>query len=555
MFRFQVILIYFILLSVTPILAQHHYFHEHTFTKADTLRGQLRPERTCYDIHFYELDLEVNIENQSINGSVDICFEAMTDFKVMQIDLFDNLDIDSILLDNRILSFERIHNAVFIQTDIIKQENLKCVKVFYNGIPIKAKNAPWDGGFSWKRDQKGNPWLGVSCEGIGASLWWPNKDHLSDEPDSVSIKVTVPDPFVCISNGNLRKTVPLEDDRTQYNWFVSYPINNYNVTLNIGMYEHFQDVYTAADGSKLDLDYYVMPYNLKKAKKQFAQVPKMLACYEHYFGKYPFWNDGYALVETPYLGMEHQGAIAYGNQYMRGYLGRMIPDGMDWDYIIIHETGHEYWGNSISCNDHAEMWIHEAFTTYMEALYVECRYSYEEAIGYLKMQKPFIANQQPVIGVMDVNFGDWSSSDHYYKGSWILHTLRHAIHDDKLFFDILKSFYQKHQLSNIHSEDFFNYVNEKTGQNWNPFFEQYLRHPNIPNLVYRLKQIGKDVQISCIWETNVQNFNMPILVGNPENFQLVQPENIKKEFLVKNCTVADFQVATDLFYVTTKLVD
>ncbi len=555
MFRFQVILIYFILLSVTPILAQHHYFHEHTFTKADTLRGQLRPERTCYDVKYYELDLEVDIENQSINGSVDICFEAMTDFKVMQIDLFDNLDIDSILLDNRILSFERIHNAVFIQTDIIKQENLKCVKVFYNGIPIKAKNAPWDGGFSWKRDQKGNPWLGVSCEGIGASLWWPNKDHLSDEPDSVSIKVTVPDPFVCISNGNLRKTVPLEDDRTQYNWFVSYPINNYNVTLNIGMYEHFQDVYTAADGSKLDLDYYVMPYNLKKAKKQFAQVPKMLACYEHYFGKYPFWNDGYALVETPYLGMEHQGAIAYGNQYMRGYLGRMIPDGMDWDYIIIHETGHEYWGNSISCNDHAEMWIHEAFTTYMEALYVECRYSYEEAIGYLKMQKPFIANQQPVIGVMDVNFGDWSSSDHYYKGSWILHTLRHAIHDDKLFFDILKSFYQKHQLSNIHSEDFFNYVNEKTGQNWNPFFEQYLKHPNIPKLVYRLKQIGKDVQISCIWETNVQNFNMPILVGNPENFQLVQPENIKKEFLVKNCTVADFQVATDLFYVTTKLVD
>ena len=279
----------------------------------------------------------------------------------------------------------------------------------------------------------------------------------------------------------------------------------------------------------------------------------MLACYEQYFGKYPFWKDGYALVETPYLGMEHQGAIAYGNQYKRGYLGGMIPDGMDWDYIIIHETGHEYWGNSISCHDHAEMWIHESFTTYMEALYVECSYSYEDAIRYLKMQRPFIADEAPIVGPLGVNFDDFSSSDHYYKGAWMLHTFRHALADDVLFFEILKDFYQKNQLSHIHSDAFFEYVNAKTGQNWDAFFQQYLYHPHPPTLLYRAKQKGKNVHLSCRWETNVDGFEMPFLINTGNENHTIYPSSEKrKDFVLKNTNIKDINWRTDLFYVKTK---
>ena len=412
------------------IFAQVNYFEKYQFTEADTLRGMLRPERTCYDVTFYDLQIKVDIDNRYISGYNEIHFKTISDFSKIQIDLFENMKITKIVFERNNLNFVRIHNAVFIDFPQQNKGVTNSFRVYYEGYPRTAKRAPWDGGFTWSKDKNGNPWVAVSCEGIGASLWFPNKDHLSDEPDSVRIGVAVPNDLTCVSNGNLENTIS-EKDYKRFNWLVSYPINNYNITLNIADYAHFSDTYKSEDGENLALDYYVLPENLIKAKKHFEQVKPMLAAYEKFFGKYPFWDDGFALVETPYLGMEHQSAIAYGNQYKRGYLGGMIPNGINFDYIIIHESGHEYWGNSISCGDHAEMWIHESFCTYSEALYVEYMYNYKEAIRYLNFQRNFVENRKPILGPMNVNFDGWDHSDHYYKGALILNTLRSSINDDK----------------------------------------------------------------------------------------------------------------------------
>lgn len=546
-----------VLISLTySSFAQHDFYKTYEFNEADTLRGALRPERTCYDVHFYELNLKVNIEQQFLDGYVDIAYHVVEDFETLQIDLYQNMRITSITWNGQILDYERIHNAIFVHFPSLQSKGeAGQIRVTYGGKPTVAERAPWDGGFVWSRDENAKPWVGVACEGDGASLWWPNKDHLSDEPDSVSIKIAVPSDLVCASNGNLRNTENIGKGYTRYDWFVSYPINNYNVSITIGDFAHFSDTYTAENGEVLALDYYVLSYNLEKAKKQFAQVQKMLACYEKYFGKYPFWEDGFAMIETPYLGMEHQSGIAYGNQYMRGYLGGMIPKNMDWDYIIIHETGHEYFGNSVSCNDLSEMWIHESFTTYMEALYVECVYGYEEALGYLHSQRRYIQNRQPIIGPADVNWENWTSSDHYYKGSWVLHTLRHAIGDDAVWFDLLKSFYQRHAISNIYSADFFEYVHQCTRRDFSSFFEQYLYYPNIPTLEYELKKMrnGK-LKLRYRWSADVAGFDMPILVGKREAYTRIKPTSDWQEQLIKDVNAAEFRVATELFYVESRKV-
>jgi len=550
----RLIVFFFFIIITLPCSAQQKYFQNHDFTEADTLRGMLRLARTCYDVTFYELDIRVDINNRFIKGNVDMCFDVIEDFKKIQIDLFKNMKINLIQFEGESLSYDRVHNAVFVHFPKQIKGSQKCIKIHYEGHPIAAKNAPWDGGFVWKKDEDNKPWVGVACEGTGASLWWPNKDHLSDEPDSMAIHIQVPDSLYCVANGNLRNQINLEDGYTDYQWFVSYPINNYNVTLNIADYTHFHEEYTSTDGSVLDLDYYVLPYNLKKAKAQFAMVPEMMACYEHYFGKYPFWNDGFAMVETPYLGMEHQGAIAYGNKYMRGYLGGMIPPHMDWDYIVVHETGHEYFGNSVSVNDHAEMWIHESFTTYMESMYVECTYGYEEAVSYLLSQRRYITNRTPVVGPLDVNFESWGHSDHYYKGAWILHTLRHVIDDETLWLDLMKSFYDKYAISQATTKDFIDFVNKKTNKNLTSFFQQYLYHSAIPTLEYALDQKGDDVQITCRWETDVENFIMPIKVGEHTDYQTITPTSQKNTFLLKNLKIKDFKIALALFYIDIQLI-
>ena len=501
------------------------YFADREFTEGDTLRGTLGPARANSDVTYYELHLDVDPVDHVIDGYVDMDYRVTGELPILQLDLYENLDIDGIQQNGQSLRYTRTGNAVFVQLpeDVTPDTLVHRMRIYYGGKPTEAKNAPWDGGFVWALDQRNRYWVGVACEGDGASLWWPNKDHLSDEPDSMLISVTVPERLFVASNGNLREEVELKDERkTRYDWFVSYPINNYNVSINIGHYEHFSDTYRSMDGEDLELDYYVMDYNVAKARQQFKQVHPMLEAYEHYFGKYPFWEDGFALIETPYLGMEHQSGIAYGNRYMRGYLGGLIPSDMDWDYIIVHEAGHEYFGNSISVADHAEMWIHESFTTYMEALYVEYHYGEKDARRYLETQRRFVTNEEPMLGPLGVNFTDFASSDHYYKGAWMLHTLRSVIDDDPLFFGMLRSFYQDHVRSTVGTQEVIDYFSRYAGMDLQPFFTQYLMHPKPP--VLELRQTDDQVEFRLSSQTPGLEMPVGVLVED-EPLRLLTTES------------------------------
>jgi len=508
-------------------------------------------------VRFYDLKVGVYPITKTIIGEVDIVFTANRDFDRLQIDLYKNLKIDSIIYRGSPVVFERLYNAVFVQLPSIKKGATDQFTVYYQGTPIVSSNPPWSGGFIWTKDQRGRDWVAVACEGAGASIWWPNKDHLSDEPDSMMIRITVPEELFCVANGNLTDTYPVANNRRRFDWRVSYPINNYNVSINIGDYVQFSETYQAEDQTTMPLDYYVLSYNLEKAKKHFQQVNGILKCFESLLGKYPFWDDGYGLVETPYLGMEHQGAIAYGNKYMRGYKGGMIPADMNWDYIIVHETGHEYFGNSISCNDHAEMWIHESFTTYLEALYVECSASYEDYLRYLQVfrSKAYIKNRKPIVGPMHVNYTAFDSSDHYFKGSWVLHTIRHAIGDDELWFKLFRDFYTQFSMNHVNTETIIDWFDQRTRLNLTPIFQQYLFHPSIPKLVYSLKQKGKNLILTHQWITDVENFEMPLLVGNPSFYQRIKVKNQKGRVNLGRMNMADFRIATDRFLIEVEEVE
>lgn len=511
-YRFFLVAI-FIGLSWTAAKAQR-------FTEADSLRGSLRPERTCYDVKFYDLKVSIDIANKSISGSNTIVYKVVRGFNMLQIDLFENMEIDSILHKKRAVVFHRKHAAVFVDLGEMQEEDiLDTIIVHYHGTPRPAINAPWDGGFTWKKDKNGKDWVSVSCEGLGASVWFPNKDHLSDEPDSMRISYTVPTGLDCISNGVMRKKTenkatkkkknqPAMPASTTFEWFVSYPINNYNVTLYIGDYVHFSDTFVSPyDSTKLPLDYYVLSYNLDKAKKQFKETHQTLFVMEKYLDKYPFFNDGFALVESPYLGMEHQSAIAYGNGYKAGYMG-MHPQGIPFDYIIMHESAHEWWGNSITCRDHAELWIHESFTTYMESVYVEETYGADALKVYQQYQRGNIYNSQPIVGPKGVNFNK-HNNDIYYKGAMMLHTLRNSFGSDEKWWKFLKTFYQKNKISNIASQDFIDFVNQYDGdevRNYNSFFEQFLYNSQIPTVQYRLRQENKTLKVELkLQSTEVKN--------------------------------------------------
>ena len=480
------------------------------FTLADTLRGTLSPLRSCYDVTYYNLQLDVDIDNRSISGVNHIHFNNQSDFKTFQFDLFENMVIDSILFGSDTLPYSRLYNAVFILfPKEMKKGEAGILSVYYHGVPVAAKNAPWDGGFVWKEDENGKPFVGVACEGTGASLWWPNKDHLSDEPDSMRISCTIPSDLMCVANGELESNLT-EGDKTTWNWKVSYPINNYNVTLNIADYAHFQENHENALGENLKLDYYVLKKNLGKAKEQFKQVHEMMDCYEKAFGPYPFYDDGYALVETPYLGMEHQGAIAYGNKYMPGYLGRH-PEGIDFDYIIIHETGHEWWGNSVSMKDAADMWIHESFCTYSESVFVECKYGYDKMLDYLLYQRNFINNKTPIYGIYGLNH-EGNSGDMYYKGAWMIHTFRNVLNSDSLFRSILKGITQEFKHQTVDGEEIINYINTRAKYDYTSFFNQYLRFADVPILEYRV--VKKAVQFR--WKAEAPGFRMPVVISTPK---------------------------------------
>lgn len=536
--------------------AQPDFFAQnYHFNLADSLRGSLRPERTCYDVTRYDLSVRVDIATRNIRGSNTIAFKARIGFNLIQIDLFENLRIDSIVSENRKLVYFRKGNAVFVDFG----ENIQApgsngeLTVFYQGQPRTAKNAPWDGGFTWAQDAAGRPWVGVSCQGIGASLWWPNKDHLSDEPDSMHITCEILDTALsAVCNGQFRGKRKLPDGWTAFDWFVSYPINNYDVTLNIARYAHFSDTYTSPfTGARLALDYFVLEKNLAKAKKQFKQVHEVLGTFEKYAGPYPFWRDGYKLVETPYVGMEHQGAIAYGNGFADGYRG-MQPSGVSFDYIIVHETGHEWFGNSLSCNDLSEMWLHESFTTYLESVFVEERYGYASALSYVNYFKGTVANEQPMRGPDGVNF-DVHGTDIYYKGALMLNTLRHCIHNDTLWWSLFKGFHERHKVGHATTEDFVEWVNLRTGKDYGRFFEQYLNYASIPKLEYQLTANGRQLEVRLRWKTDVKGFVMPVEIGSPGHWHFVEvnDENWTTVNLSK-CKAEDFRVATDKFYVRTK---
>ncbi|MDO1445123.1 M1 family metallopeptidase [Rhodocytophaga aerolata] len=538
-----------------------HLFAQHTptqiYTRYDSLRGTLSPMRSCYDVYYYDLNLRVNPAEQYIKGYNTIRYRTTEEFTKIQVDLSSNMKINRIVQHNQELPFERDSNAVFISFPQLQPKGiLDSITIHYEGKPLVAANPPWDGGFTWEKDETGKDWIGVSCEGIGASLWWPNKDHLSEEPDSMRISCEVPSDLMCVANGNLQNTTKLNDGFTRYDWLVSYPINNYNVSLNIADYVHFSDTYTAKDGEKLALDYYVLRYNLEDAKSHFTQVKPMLECYEKLFGKYPFWKDGYALVETPYLGMEHQSAIAYGNNYLPGYMGMDLSGtgiGLTFDYLIIHESGHEYWGNSVSAQDHADMWIHESFCTYTEGLYIECMQNKESAAQYIVGLRQSIENKEPIIAPLHVNAS--GSGDMYMKGANVLHTLRNAINNDKLWFELIYGIAQEFKMKNTNTEEIVQYINQKTGKNYTSFFDQYLRHATIPTLQYAIKGKGKKAVVQYRWLVDVAAFTMPVKVSFGKGAEKMIYPTTQWQTLSANGIVGSFTVDTDSFYIHTQKID
>ena len=529
------------------------------FSLSDSLRGSLSSYRSCYDVYYYDLNVTIDDKNKElINSYNDFYITSLEDFDNIQIDLFSNLEINSIVFNEIKLNFKRKFNAVFIDfPEIIKKgENVK-FRVNYDGKPRKAVNPPWDGGFSWDYDKNKNPWIGVSCQGLGASSWWPCKDHQSDEPDSMRITCTVRSPLKVVSNGKLISNksgydLKLKSKVNTSSWFVSYPINNYNVTLCAADYAHFSDYYLS-NSDTLFLDYYVLTYNETKAKEHFKQVKPMLECFEEYFGQYPFINDGFSLVETPYLGMEHQSAIAYGNNYLPGYNGnKNFIAGLDFDYIIVHETGHEWWGNSITTNDIADMWIHEGFCTYSEVIYVECMYGYETMLEYVNNQKRFVRNDKPIVGPYNVN--KKGSNDMYQKGSLMLHTLRNLINDDKLWFSILKGISIDFKYKVLDGKDIIEYINRKVDFNLSLFFNQYLFNSKIPIFEYKIQKEGREYVLLYRWNA-IKDFDMKLLINDGEKNIWISPNSEWKEYTIGNVDIKNFSIRDDLFYVDTKKVD
>lgn len=493
------------------------------FSRADSLRGSLTSKfRTCYDINFYHLNVKVDIENQSISGSNKFAFTALSDFQTLQFDLFARFSIDKVLYRGKPLRFKREFDAVFLSfPKSLKKGSKVEFEVYYSGKPIIAKNAPWDGGFVFSSDDKGKPFVATACQGLGASSWWPNKDQQWDEVDSMLISVSVPNGLQNISNGRLISKKQLANGFTQFNWFVSYPINNYNVALNIADYAHISDSYKGKNGN-LSIDYYVLPQNLEKAKTHFnADVKRMLEAFEHWFGPYPFYKDGFKLIETPFLGMEHQSAVAYGNNYLKGYKGTDLSGsgwGLKWDFIIVHEAGHEWFGNHITAKDIADMWIHESFTNYSESLFTEYWYGKEAGDEYVIGLRKKVKNDIPVIGPYGVNRE--GSGDMYYKGANMLHTIRTIINDDKKWRSILMGLNTKFGMKTTTTDEVLAYINKQSGHDFTKVFDQYLRYTKLPVLEYKIK----GDQLFYRWVADVKDFNMPVEVKVGEQEMKLFPQ-------------------------------
>jgi aminopeptidase N len=538
--------LFFITLIPISVIAQR----KQVFSKYEYLHGKLTPLRTCFDVKQYEITIKVEPAKKFISGSNAITFQVVKDFQKLQLDLFSILKIDSILFNRNKLTFTRDSNATFIDFGTkLKKGALQTIVVYYKGTPPEAKKAPWDGGFVWAKDSSGNDWVGLACEGLGASCWLPCKDHLSDEADSMKMHLIVPSKLTGVSNGRLMEIKDVSKGFTQFDWQVKNRINNYDITINIGNYAHIHDVYTSKFNTlnkELDLDYYVLKQNEQIAKAHFQQVKPMLDCFELHFGVYPFGDDSYKLVETPYWGMEHQSCVSYGNGYDNNRWG--------FDFIIVHESGHEWFGNSLSCNDPAEMWIHESFTTYSEAVYVECRSNYESAIRYLKEQRKYIENKMPMIGPYDVYYHGRNDNDIYYKGSWMLHSLRNAIDNDSLWFTLLRDINFKFNKSNVSTNQLIEFINVKTDRKWNGFFEQYLYQTQIPELEYKIiDKGGARLELRYRWSNTIKGFDMPIkMTVTKDKFEFVTPTRSWQIIDLNFFNPDDFKIQTDRSLITIK---
>ena len=517
------------------------------FSRKDSLQGGLREERTCYDVLRYNLDIKINPTEKSIVGYNEIIFKVDDNTSKIQVDLFENMKIESIIWKNKKLDYKRDFGAVFIEfPEELKKGTTQTITFNYSGNPIIAKNAPWDGGFVFTKDKKENSWIGVAVQGTGASLWYPCKDSQTDEPDfGATIKVAVPNGLMNVSNGRFLGSEDLKNGYTRWDWEVKNPINTYDITVNIADYAHIHD---NLDG--LDLDFYVLKQNEEIAKKHFGEdVKPMLTCFQSKFGTYPFANDGYKLVETPYLGMEHQSAVAYGNKYKKGYLGTDLSHtgiGLMFDYIIIHESGHEWFGNSITSIDIADMWIHEGFTMYTEVVFLECNYGTDKATAYINGLKANVDNDKPIIGHFGVN--NEGSGDMYPKGALMLHTIRNIINNDDKWWALLLKYSETYRHKIIDTETVLSFFNKETGLDFSSVFNQYLKTTSIPELEMRVVKNKLEYK----WNGNKDDFTMPVDITISDKKIRLNPTDSWQKLDIKIKKLDQVKVADDLFYILVK---
>jgi len=508
--------------------------------RASILRGEYGPSRANNDLLFYHLDIRVDPDQKFISGKNTIRFKMLKDGTRIQLDLYENLKVEKILLGTTELKYEREFNAVFVDfPETLKAGREYTIDFHYSGNPLESGRF---GAVAFRKDPAGQHWITTACEGPGASIWWPNKDQWRDEVEHMLISVTIPNGLTDVSNGRFLGKTDLGDGYSRWDWQVHYPINNYNVSLNIGNYVHFSDRL-----DDLPLDFYVTPDNLEKAKTQFAQAKPMIEAYQKYFGEYPFKKDGYKLIEVPYSGMEHQSAVTYGNRFANGYLERDwtgVGVSLKFDFIIIHESAHEWFGNSVSAADVSDMWIQEGWTTYLEMVYVEHMFGYDDALKYINGYKPKVQNRTPIITQRGVHRSP--PGDQYFKGALFINTLRSVVDDDKRWWKLMRDLYQEFKYRNIMTEEMVRFFNEKTGKDLTPIFDQYLRNPGIPTLELTFDQAKQSV--SYRWKADEANFAMPVRVGKRGAWQIVHP-TAEWKTMKTEIPAAEFEVATDLYYV------
>ncbi|MDB4915241.1 MAG: Peptidase rane alanine aminopeptidase [Gemmatimonadetes bacterium] len=482
-----------------------------SYTRADTLRGSFTtPARAWWDVSFYDLHVDISPKDSSIRGYNGISYRVLKAASEMQIDLMEPLVVDSMVQDGRTVSFRREGNAFFAKlTSVQPAGSTKKIVVYYHGRPQVARNPPWQGGFSWATDSLGRPWVVTTDQGMGASVWWPNKDTQADEPDSQRVALTVPDPAINVSNGRLRSTKNNGNGTTTYEWFASNPINNYAIAVASGSYAHYGELYSGEKGT-LTMDFWPLDYHLDAAHRTFPQALSMMKCFEHWFGPYPWYEDGYKLLEVPNTGMEHQTAVSYGNQYANGYRGRDASGtglGMKWDFIIVHESAHEWWGNNITSKDNADMWVHESFANYAEGIYTECLFGKDAGADYIIGNRRGIRNDKPIIPPYDVN--DQGSGDMYPKGGEMLHTIRQIVNDDEKWRGILRGLNKTFWHQTVMGKQIEGYISAQVGTDLTRVFDQYLRTTMIPTFEYRVT--GRALEYR--WATVVPGFDMQLPVS------------------------------------------